>query len=197
MDESAEARSERHAAQLRCVHHTLDRALKVVLDCQEQVKRLQSEIDDLLYNEHSKGVERPAAPASFQPLQAPECGGEHQGVRPPATHLVWEHRDGQPVARCYDCARSITLAERTDGARPHASPILAGPPCRGSRCRTGRRRHATMRVITEHNRRGIPYCDPCGERALSVLEEQGVLYETAGGVPRPVERPQSENREAA
>ena len=175
------ARTEKHAAQLRVVQQTLERISERVVKCQGEVQRLQHDVDELLYEEGGRGVERPDPSLASGP--GPRCEGTHGEETPPATHLVWKRTGTAPTARCQKCAWELIRTGREAGESPQAAPILAGPPCEGTACRKGRRRHATVRIVTEHNRAGTAYCETCAERARAVLEEQGTLHETAPAAP--------------
>ena len=184
--------AEKHAAQLRTVHRTLERVSSVVVRCKTDVKQLQREVDDLLYKEQSRGHERVAPQGASDGLAGPRCASTSHEDAAAATHLVWETRSGEPSPRCYECARDIVRKGHESGKSAHASPILAGPPCQGHACRSGRRRHATMRIITKEKRQGTAYCQSCGARARSVLEEQDTAYETAPAALRPAARDKTE-----
>ena len=184
--------AEKHAAQLRTVQRTLERMSSVVVRCRSKVKQLQEEVDDLLYQEHSQGHERVGPENAINALPGPRCTSERHERAPAATHLVWKTRSGEPSPRCYECARDIVRTQHEEGKSAHASPILAGPPCQGHACRSGRRRHATMRIITKEKQHGTAYCQSCGARAQSVLEEQETSYETAPAALRPAPRDEAE-----
>ena len=185
---SETARAEKHAAQLRTIQRTLDQIASVVGACKTKVKELEEQVDSLLYEQEGRGHER-AATSERERLAEPVCGGNHE-IAPPATQLVWKAEGGEPAPRCHECSEQLVRTEHEHGRGAHATPILAGPPCQGRSCIRSRRRHATMRIITEQNRRGTPYCRGCGDTARTVLEEQGTAYETAPAARLPIPRRQ-------